>query len=182
VVGERMAMYFSPEQISLTRQAFVEAEMMTRRFFSVDNDEKKSHRYDIKTRAFLEKHEICDGTFAHLCKYEFSREQGEDGNEGEPNFFYRICLQDDVILDAVKRANSFVRLSPLLLYVATHELVHVIRFERGEGNFYAVGDEKISEEEKVHRITRTLLKPMADTDMNLVLDCFSDQYRVQPFQ
>jgi len=177
-----MAMYFSPEQISMTRQAFVEAEMMTQRFFSVVHEEKKLHRYDIKTRAFLEKHEICDGTFAHLFKYEFTREQKKEGNDGGPIFFYRICLQDDVILDAVKRANSFVRLSPLLLYVATHELVHVIRFERGEGNFYAVGDEKISEEEKVHRITRNLLKPTADTDMNLVLDCFSDQYRVQPFQ
>lgn len=175
-------MYFNSEQISLAGQAFAGAEMMTRRFFNVDRDEKKLRRYDVKTRAFLEKHEICDGAFAHLCKYECSRKQKNDGTEDEPDFFYRICLQDDVILDAVKRANSFIRLSPLLLYVATHELVHVIRFERGEGNFYAVGDEKISEEEKVHRITRTMLKPAADADMNLVLDCFSDQYRVKPFQ
>ena len=67
-----------------------------------------------------------------------------------------ICLQDDRILDAVERAHSFIRLSPLMLYIAAHELVHVIRFERGEGNFDAPDDEKSNEEEKVHRITRSL--------------------------
>jgi hypothetical protein len=177
-----MEMYFSPEQIALARQSFAEAEVVTRRFFRVDSDERRLHRYDVKTRAFLEKHEICDGTFAHLFKYEFNRERMNDGEDSEAIVFYRICLQDDVILDAVKRANSFVRLSPLMRYVATHELVHVIRFERGESDFNAVGDEKKYEEEKVHRITRNLLKPLADTGMNLVLDCFSDRYRVQPFQ
>lgn len=182
MLGEQMAMYFSPEQITLARQSFAEAEIMTRRFFRIDAGEQKLHRYDVKTRAFLEKHEICNGTFAHLCKYEFNREQRPDGNDDDAIVFYRICLQDDVILDAVKRAGSFVRLSPLLLYVATHELVHVIRFERGDGDFYATGDEKTYEEEKVHRITRNLLKPLADAEMKLVLDCFSDQYRMSPFQ
>ncbi|MHB8091184.1 MAG: hypothetical protein ACYDH8_06255 [Syntrophales bacterium] len=177
-------MYFSHEQIALARQSFAEAEIMTRRFFGINAGEQELHRYDVKTRAFLEKHEICDGTFAHLFKYELNkeREREHDRNGDEVIVFYRICLQDDVILDAVKRADSFVRLSPLLLYVATHELVHVIRFERGAGDFYATGDEKTSEEEKVHRITRNLLKPLADAEMNLVLDCFSDRYRMQPFQ
>src|SRR3989339_607038 len=177
MLGEQMEMYFSPEQIALATKSFAEAEIMTRRFFGINTGEQKLHRYDVKTRAFLEKHEICDGTFAHLFKYELNKEQGPDRDDDKALVFYRICLQDDVILDAVKRADSFVRLSPLLLYVATHELVHVIRFERGEGDFYATGDEKTSEEEKVHRITRNLLKPLADTEMNLVLDCFSDRYR-----
>lgn len=177
-----MEMYFSPEQIELARRSFAEAEVMTRHFFGVSHEEGKLHRYDVKTRAFLEKHEIRDNTFAHLFKYEFNRQDRQDAKRGNPISFYRICLQDDVILDAVQRANSFVRLSPLLLYVATHELVHVIRFERGDGNFYATGDEKSAEEEKVNRITRNMLKPLADTGMNLVLECFSDQYRVQPFQ
>jgi len=175
-------MYFSQTQIALARQSFAEAEIMTRRFFGINAGEHALHRYDVKTRAFLEKHEICDGTFAHLFKYELNKEREHDGNGDEAIVFYRICLQDDVILDAVKRADSFVRLSPLLLYVATHELVHVIRFERSEGDFYATGDEKTSEEEKVHRITRNMLKPLADAELNLVLDCFSDRYRVQPFQ
>jgi hypothetical protein len=181
MLGEHMAMYFSQEQTALARQSFAEAEIMTRRFFHVDAGDRKLHRYDVKTRAFLEEHEICEGTFAHLCKYEFNKGKRLAADNDEALVFYRICLQDDVILNAVERANSFVRLFPLLLYVATHELVHVIRFERGEGDFYATGDEKNSEEEKVHRITRSLLRPLADAEMSLVLDCFSDQYRMQPF-
>ncbi len=54
----------------------------------------------------------------------------------------------------------------------------MIRFDRGEGNFDAPDDEKSGEEEKVHRITRNLLKPITDTDLNLVLDCFSDRYQI----
>jgi len=129
----------------------------------------------VNTLAFLEKHEVREGTFAHLCKYQFRKKSG--GTERDFHF-YRICLQDDRILDAVERAHSFIRLSPLLLYIAAHELVHVIRFERGEGNFDAPEEEKSDEEEKVHRITRNLLKPTTDSDLNLVLDCFSNLYRI----
>jgi hypothetical protein len=172
-----MENYFSAEQIVLARQSFKEAERLTQRYFDVDERERKRQRYDVKTKAFLEEHEICGDTFAHLFKYELDSEQ-RDHKEGI--IFYRICLQDDVILDAVKRATSFVSLPNLLLYIATHELVHVIRFERGEGDFYATGNEKIREEEIVHRTTSRLLKPRADMDMNLVLECFSDQYRLQP--
>jgi hypothetical protein len=173
-----MENYFSHEQMLLAKQSFKEAEVLTQRYFHIDEEERKFQHYDVKTRAFLDEHEICSNTFAHLFKYEWDKEKCE--NE-EAITFYRICLQDDVILDAVKRGSTFVRLPHLLLYIATHELVHVIRFERGEGDFYATGNEKIREEEIVHRTTSGLLKTRADIDMNLVLECFSDRYRMQPF-
>jgi hypothetical protein len=169
---------FSQEQIVLAKRSFKEAEQLTRHYFHINEEERRLQRYDVKTRAFLEEHEISSDTFAHLFKYEW--DNGKHENK-EAIVFYRICLQDDVILDAVKRAVHFVRLPDLLLYIATHELVHVIRFERGEGNFYAEGDEKLREEEIVHRTTSRLLKPSADMDMNLVLECFSDEYRMRPF-
>ncbi len=173
-----MGNYFSPEQIALTAQSFKEAEILTRKYFHIDEEELRLQRYDVKTRAFLENHEICNHTFAHLFKYEYEKKRHQTD---ELIVFYRVCLQDDVILDAVNRAASFISLPALLLYIATHELVHVIRFERGEGDFYATGTERIREEEIVHRTTRNVLKPGAAGDMNLVLECFSDQYRMQPF-
>lgn len=170
-----MERYFNTEQISLAGRTFSQAEKMAGRYFRIGPAEWRERRYDVKTLAFLEKHEVREGTFAHLCKYQFRKEpEGKDGGF----HFYRICLQDDRILDAVKRAHSFIRLSPLLLYIAAHELVHVIRFERGEGNFDAAEEEKPGEEENVHRITRNLLKPATDPDLNLVLDCFSNRYRI----
>ncbi|MDO9515733.1 MAG: hypothetical protein Q7J01_06500, partial [Syntrophales bacterium] len=82
------------------------------------------------------------------------------------------------ILNAVKRSEPFVKLEPLMLYIATHELVHVVRFNSREVDFDAPLEEKIAEEEKVHSITRNMLQPVAGTDVNLVLDCFSSRYRI----
>jgi hypothetical protein len=170
-----MGRYFNTEQISLSGSTFAKAEKMAGLYFRISPTEWRERRYDVKTLAFLEKHEVREEAFAHLCKYQFCKEpEGKD----EGLHFYRICLQDDRILNAVERAHSFIRLAPLLLYIAAHELVHVIRFERGEGNFDATEEEKSDEEEKVHRITRNLLKPATDTDLNLVLDCFSNRYRI----
>jgi hypothetical protein len=170
-----MERYFNGTQISLAGKTFSQAEMMAGQYFRLSPSEWKGHRYDVKTLAFLEKHEVREGAFAHLCRYQFRKEH--EGAE-EDFFFYRICLQDDRILDAVERAHSFIRLSPLLLYIAAHELVHVIRFEQGEGNFDAPEEEKLDEEQTVHRITRNLLKPGTDPDLNLVLDCFSNRYQI----
>jgi hypothetical protein len=170
-----MGRYFSAEQISLSGRIFAQAEKMAERYFRIGPTEWRERRYDVKTLAFLEKHEVREGAFAQLCKYQIRKEPEE---RDESLHFYRICLQDDRILDAVERAHSFIRLSPLLLYIAAHELVHVVRFERGEGNFDAADEEKTDEEDKVHRITRNLLKPATDPDLNLVLDCFSNRYRI----
>lgn len=166
---------FNPGQISIADRTFSQAEKIAVHYFHIGPAEWKERRYDVKTLAFLEKHEVREGAFAHLCKYQIRKES--DGTEGDLHF-YRICLQDNRILDAVERAHSFIRLAPLLLYIAAHELVHVIRFDRGEGDFYATEEEKSEEEEKVHRITRNLLRPVTDSDLNLVLDCFSNRYRI----
>jgi hypothetical protein len=170
-----MERYFSADQISLSGCVFAQAERMAGQYFRIAPVEWRERRYDVKTLAFLEKHEVSEGAFAQLCKYQIRQEPEE---KDDCLHFYRICLQDDRILDAVERAHSFIRLSPLLLYIAAHELVHVIRFERGEGNFDASDEEKLDEEEKVHRITRSLLKPATNPDLNLVMDCFSDRYRI----
>jgi hypothetical protein len=170
-----MGRYFNPEQIGAAGRAFSLAERMAGNYFRMASSGWRERRYDVKTRAFLEAHEIREGAFAYLCKYQF-RQAPEAQDEGF--HFYRICLQDERILDAVERASNFIRLSPLLLYIAAHELVHVIRFEQGAGDFDAAEEEKRAEEETVHRITRNLLKPVTETDLNLVLDCFSDRYRI----
>jgi len=170
-----MGRYFDAAQISLACRTFAQAEKMAGQYFRLNPAQWKAHRYDVKTLAYLDQHEVRKGAFAHLCKYEFVKEPEPAGRGAH---FYRICLQDDRILDAVERANSFIRLSPLLLYIAAHELVHVIRFDRGEGNFDAPEEEKPEEEETVHRITRNLLRPIMDSDLNLVLDCFSSRYQI----
>jgi len=91
---------------------------------------------------------------------------------------YRICLQDNRILDAIQRGSSFIKLVPLMLYIATHELVHILRFERGESDFDLPEGERRKEEGRVDAITRSILSPMADHELNLILDCFGSSYRI----
>jgi len=168
--------HFSPAEISFINKTFSQAEKLAEKYFHFSPEDWKTHRYDVKTLARLEDYEVHDRAFAHLCKYYYESEGGVDN---EKDFhFYRICLQDNRILNAVERGSSFIKLIPLMLYIATHELIHVVRFNRGEGDFDAPVEEKIKEEEKVHSITRNILQPIADNNLNLVLDCFSDQYHI----
>ncbi|HEY5497549.1 MAG TPA: hypothetical protein VIK19_04375, partial [Syntrophales bacterium] len=112
---------------------------------------------------FLEEHEVRKGAFAHLCKYHYHREEHKDeGEQGQERgfHFYRICLQDDRILDAVERGHSF------------------IRFDNGQTAFDLSVDEKSQEEEKVHSITRDMLQSSMNPDLTLVLDCFSSRYHI----
>ena len=170
-----MERYFNTEQISLAGRTFSQAEKMAGWYFRIGPAEWRERRYDVKTLAFLEKHEVREGTFAHLCKYQFRKEpEGKDRGF----HFYRICLQDDRILDAIERASYFIKLNPLMLYIATHELVHVVRFDRGESDFDASPEQKQQEEDKVHDITRQILKPVLYPELKLVVDCFSDRYRI----
>jgi hypothetical protein len=129
----------------------------------------------VKTLAYLNEREIKDGTFAHLCKYSYTKT--EELDENDKGFdFYRICLQDNTILDAVQRANPFIKLSPLMLYIAVHELIHVLRFTSGEIDFEASMEEKEKEEGIVHNLTRSALQPVKESDLEIILDCFSSNF------
>ena len=169
-------MYFTREQMIAVGWCFNRAENLTERYFDLGRDAFRNNRYDVQTRFFLADHEVHDRAFAHLCRYAYHGRNGDD-SAGEIHFF-KICLQDGRILHAVERSTSFVKLEPLLCYIATHELVHVIRFNLGEAEFDAPLEEKLVEEERVHEITRTILKPQADRDLNLVIDCFRTDYHV----
>jgi len=166
---------FSPAEISCIDGAFCHAERLAEKHFRLVPEDWKQHRYDVKTLADLEAHEVSETAFAHLCKYHYVK---EDDSTVSDFHFYRVCIQDNRILDAVERGSSFVKLIPLLLYIATHELTHVIRFNRGESDFDASLEEKVREEERVHSITRQILKPIADRNLNLIIDCFRDRYQI----
>ncbi len=169
-------MYFNPSQISLADRAFAHAEKMAASHYRLGNAELQGLRYDVKTLAYLEEHEKSENAFAHLCRYHYQTDRGTEKTGGF--HFYRVCLQDNRILDAVYRAESFIKLPPLLLYIAAHELIHVIRFDAGEGRVDVSTEEKEQEEQKVHKITRELLSPVTYPDLKLVLDCFSDRHAI----
>jgi hypothetical protein len=173
-----MPRYFNAAQIPLTNKAFNDAEKLVSCNFRISEGELKRKRYDVKTLAQLEEHEIKEGAFAHLCKYVYERPARSFNADKESFDFYRICLQDNIILDAVERANSFIKLNPLMLYIATHELIHVLRFSNGEIDFDASVEEKEREEAIVHNLTKIVLQPVKHHDLDIVLDCFSSSFNI----
>ncbi|MEN6466831.1 MAG: hypothetical protein ABFD62_16765 [Syntrophaceae bacterium] len=166
-------MYFSRPQKSVINRVFSRAENLVGGYYRLSPGQMKAHQYDVRTLAKLEKHEVSDNAFAHLCKYEIGPE-GKSTGAG----FYRICLQDNRILEAVERGTPFIRFPSLMTYIAVHELVHVVRFNNGESDFDLSRSEREIEEEKVHRITRNVLQGVSNPGFGLVLDCFSSRYKI----
>ena len=167
---------FSSRERGCVTGAFSYAERLTGKYFDIAPEEWFSCRYDVRTLVQLENHEVHETAFAHLCKYSAPQEHGRDPLGGL--HFYRVCLQDNRILDAIERGSSYIKLVPLMLYIATHELVHILRFEKGESDFDMPVEERGKEEERVEFITRSILSPRAGHELNLVLDCFGNNYRI----
>ena len=172
-----MPLYFNTLQVPMAKRAFNDAENLVSRQFRLSEGQFKKNKYDVKTLVYLNEQEIKDGTFAHLCKYTYEKADGLDESCKDGFDFYRICLQDNNILDAVERANPFIKLSPLMLYIAVHELIHVLRFSNGAIDFHADNDDKEKEEVIVHNLTRAALQPVKGYDLEIVLDCFSRNFK-----
>ncbi len=173
-----MVRYFNAAQIPLANKAFNDAEKLVARNFRISEEQLKKSRYDVKTLAHLEQHEIKEGAFAHLCKYAYGKPADFAQKDNEGFDFYRICLQDNIILDAVERANSFIKFNPLMLYIAAHELIHVLRFSSGEIDFDASLEKKEQEEAIVHNLTKIALQSVKHHDLDIVLDCFNSSFDI----
>ena len=158
----------------LAARAFNEAEMLVCRYFRLTGDELRKNRYDVKTLAFLEEHEVKTARLTSLQI--FMKSPALTVRRPRWFDFYRVCLQDNVILDAVDRAGSFVRFSPLMLYIAAHELIHVLRFGSGLSDFDAPAEEKEQEEKLVHSLTRSALQLVRHGDLDIVFECFSGEF------
>jgi hypothetical protein len=173
-----MVRYFNTAQLPLANKAFNDAEKLVSRNFRMSEEQLKKNRYDVKTLAYLEQHEIKEGAFAHLCKYAYEKPDRSAEKNRDSFDFYRICLQDNIILDAVERANPFIKFTPLMLYIAVHELIHVLRFGNGEIDFDASLEKKEQEEAIVHNLTKIALQPAKHHDLDIVLDCFSSSFKI----
>lgn len=106
------------------------------------------------------------GVFADVVRLERA------GPAPGPREIYRIRVRDDAILSALATRRDGIQFFPLMLYVLTHELVHVVRFASGLAGFDADEAERRSEERNVHRITRQVLKPLGDAPLRRVVQAY----------
>ncbi len=161
------SIFFDKKQRFWVGEALEIAETLAEGFFHLDLGDSARFPYDLQTLANLRGPEKTRRALAQVCKYEFHKRDSWSRRAGTE--FYRICLQDDQILKKV-RTESLPLLKPLILYVVTHELIHVIRFSLDPQRFYLPPKEKRTEEKDVHRSTYELLRSFRDPQVELLLE------------
>ena len=140
---------FNLEQFALVRQSLARSEALVASAFRIPALPSRHYPYELATLVDLSPLERAAGAFAHLVVYERARPSG-------PEPLYRICLQDDAILARLEQGGPDWP-PALLAYVLTHELVHVVRFQRAEHSVEAAAEAREREEDQVHRLTMKIL-------------------------
>ena len=162
---------FKNHELIKVSEALYIAEDATVNYFKFSSRQWGRHRYDVKTLSFLKKEDVRPGAFALLNKS--SRPTGGFEFRTRNFDFYLICLNDHHILNAVERDGELFLL-PLLVYVFTHELVHIVRFCNFFQRFDAPSRERDREETVVHAKTFEILKKLSMPRLDYVLDSYRD--------
>jgi len=151
--GQSAAGHFGPEHIAAVDEALYVAEHCCADYFKFDGGGWKNLRFELGTALQLRPEELSPGALAKLARYE-----AHPWLPRARHHLYRICLQDGPILEVARRDG--LELVGLLTYVLTHELVHIVRFQRFEQLFDAPWRERPREELRVHRLTHDILHPL----------------------
>ena len=163
------SLFFNKQQRLWVGEALEISESLAAGYFLVNLGNLEQFPYDLQTLANLKSQEKTRRALAQVCKYEYSKTTPPLKRRTKE--FYRICLQDDRILNAVwAETSSLALLKPLLLYVVAHELIHVIRFSVDPQRFFLRPEDKRVEEKDVHGMTYELLKSFNDPQVGLWLD------------
>lgn len=161
---------FLPDQLMEVNQAVDVSEELIANYYKLSVSQMRQLNYDIKTLGELEPHEIVDAHFAQIVRY---RAQKKNSSlETEADDFYKICLQDHNIIEALKISHGLT-LYPFMVYITCHELIHVVRFRRFIQHFHAPADQRQAEEIRVHQLTRHLLGQSGVSDLDPVFGFYS---------
>ena len=162
---------FNTKQLYVLGEALDIAEDMTSNHFKLSLSQWRQNPFDVRTLSNFFGEDIRDNAFALLKKY------APAGNENvEPSYkrreFYLICMQDHRILKALQRDRQ-LELLPLLAYILTHELVHIVRFCKFQVRFDTQEEtSRKKEENSVHQITYEILKDLPLPNLSSILDSY----------
>jgi len=160
---------FSPEQVRTINKAVDMAEELVSNHYKMSENQWLHPKYDIQTQVNLSSGEIVSGPFAQIIRYKGIREN--TSLESSTYDYYKICLQDHAILSAIRKSPE-IKLFPFLVYIVTHELIHIVRFSRFIQLFHASPDEKMAEESRVHHLTHDILKAKNIDNLSEVMTFF----------
>lgn len=162
---------FSTEHLSVVGDAVSLAEELVSNYYKMSSGQWLRSRYDVRTAKDLDPEETVQGPFAQVVGYKGRR---RDASLTSSSFdYYKVCLQDGAILEAVASTGG-ICLFPFLVYVVTHELVHIVRFARFQQIYEASSklDSALDEERRVHDLTYRILEPVSIPGMDRVLEYY----------
>ena len=162
---------FNPADITAINDAAAMAEELVSNHYKMSASQWLKRRYDIRTLADLEEGEIIDGPFAQIIRYEGHRRNRSLGSSAYD--FYKICLQDHTILAALKQCEQ-LQLFPFILYIVTHELIHIVRFTKFLQQFDAAPEDRLAEEKRVHAATHQILARIKVPGLAEVLEFYGE--------
>lgn len=160
---------FKEDEIAVVGRAIDISEELISDFYKITTSEWKRCRYDIQSLQNLRADEITDEAFALIRRYACCPRDRMRGSE--PGDYFKICLQDHRIREAVAK-DSRLSLFPFATYVVTHELVHVVRFAKFFHRYHTTEREIDAEEKRVHELTCSVLAGLRIPGMGDVVDVF----------
>ncbi len=160
---------FSRDQLRTVNHSVEMTEDLVSNFYKLSENQWLQRRYEVKTLLDLKHDEIVHGPFAQIIRYEGKQKDASPGSSAHD--YYKICLQDHSILPVLKKPPGF-DLFPFILYIVTHELVHIIRFSRFLQNFEASEKEIMAEETRVHGKTHEILAKIRIPGLEEVLNFY----------
>jgi hypothetical protein len=160
---------FDREHLDTVGEALEIAEDKTGNYYKFSSGQWRRHRYDVKTFSRLRKEEMASHAFAVLNKCSMVL-SGPESNLKSRDFYF-ICLQDHQILKALRRDKELCLL-PLLVYVLTHELVHIVRFCNFSQRFDVSGESREVEEGIVHKKTYDILSSLSLPKLDYILESY----------
>jgi hypothetical protein len=170
MINEASNQTFRDDELIIVNNAVAMAEELVSNYYKMSASQWLRPRFDVRTLTDLSNNEIVDGPFAQIIRYEGKLKDGVLGSSTYD--FYKICIQDHSILKILSERPELT-IAPFVLYVVTHELVHIVRFSRFLQNFNASNTEKLAEERRVHTITHDILEPVNAQGLNTVLDFYA---------
>jgi hypothetical protein len=157
------------KELMLVERARGQAAELVGDFYVLAPREWDRMHYEVRTLSELAPEEVCDEAFAQVLCYDRVRHAGPA--VAERHDLYRICLQDHRILRAIeaREMNGEIDLEPFLVYILTHELVHVVRFSQRMQHPDLPVELRPIEELSVEQTTQKILSAAADLSLQRVI-------------
>lgn len=164
-----MAVRFSPGQRALAIRAMEDAEARTLHYYCIPPHRRARLQYDLVTSQDTEWEPLPDAALAKVLRLHQWKPKGKTVHD-----FYRILLNDPGILTVLHREELESDLYPFLVYILTHEMVHIVRLSTilPDGHEAHLAPE--IEESRVHSVAYRILSRADDLKLSPILSKFHD--------